>query len=525
MGDDISTLDDDACEDISGNYVSVYRETPDGGTVYVDGKDDYIGACAGNVVITGTHMTTATHLSYWYIITNDQNKILGWSTDGALDLSGAPAGECRIWGWSYSGLPNPMMGDDISTLDDDACEDISGNYVSVFRETPDGGTVFAFGLTDAVDATVGNVLIPVSHTTTAPHLSYYYIITDDNDNILGFSPNNVLDLSGAPAGECHIWGWSYSGLPDPIMGDHISTLDDDVCESISSNYIAVIRTTSSCQLPLGYSSRDIGNVSNKVGSACRDANGVYTVTTSGTGIKSTADGFHFALRAEEGNIDLIVRVTGIQNNANRQAGLMLRDHLGPDAPNIALVVNGQKQVKLTRRASDGGPTVTVATKVAKRRLNSWLRLSRSGNTVIAYYSRNGSIWEYVGTASYTTTGRYYAGIAASKGGNGKTKVFTLDNFSVSGTAYRLANTVTEVTLEGYPNPFDQQLSYRLTGVTGNEATVRLMDLTGRLVQSQTIAITDSYVEGNLNTREITAGIYLLEVVMEGERKVMKVVKR
>ena len=241
MGDDISTLDDDACEDISTNYVSVFREAPDGGTVYVDGKDDYIGACVGNVMITGTHMNTATHLSYWYIITNDQNKILGWSTDGSLDLSGAPAGECRIWGWSYSGLPDPIMGDDISTLDDDACEDISTNYVSVFREAPDGGTVYVDGKDDYIGACVGNVMITGTHMNTATHLSYWYIITNDQNKILGWSTNGSLDLSGAPAGECRIWGWSYSGLPDPIMGDDISTLDDDACEDISTNYVSVFR--------------------------------------------------------------------------------------------------------------------------------------------------------------------------------------------------------------------------------------------------------------------------------------------
>jgi hypothetical protein len=249
VGNHISTLSDDACEDISDNWVTVYREIPDGGTVTLaDGTSTSYANCAGNIVFDMAHTTTAPNLSYWYIITDDNDNILAWqnaANGNTLDLSAAPAGECHVWGWNYRGLPDPIVGNHISTLSDDACEDISDNWVTVYREVPDGGMVtLADGVTTSYTGQAGNIVFDVAHTTTAPNLSYWYIITDDNDNILAWqnaANGNTLDLSGAPAGECHVWGWNYRGLPDPIVGDHISTLADDACEDISDNWIIVTR--------------------------------------------------------------------------------------------------------------------------------------------------------------------------------------------------------------------------------------------------------------------------------------------
>lgn len=134
------------------------------------------------------------------------------------------------------------MGEHISTLADDECEAISDNWITVFRETPDGGTVDSdMGTSIIICVDDEPDPISVSHITTATHISYWYIITDDNDNILAWSTDPVIDLNGAGIGTCRIWGWNYKGLPDPVVGDPISSLDDEDCESISSNFIEVER--------------------------------------------------------------------------------------------------------------------------------------------------------------------------------------------------------------------------------------------------------------------------------------------
>ncbi len=358
-GNNLSDLS--GCFDLS-NPISVNRQSPDGGMVSTADGSTTITATAGNVIVEVTHTTTATALSYWYIITDDNNAILGFANSAdtnTLDLSAAPAGTCRIWGWSYRGEGDPMVGDDISTLTDGACEAISDNFITVIRQepnctasgggitledgststsicvdgvadpltvirdgngmganrtfvitdaatgeilaipgdngpfnldgagdgicdiwylgyedgltglmtgntladldgcfglsnpisvnrqSPDGGMVTTTDGATTVEATAGDVIVEVTHTTTATALSYWYIITDDNNAILGFANSadtNTLDLSAAPAGTCRIWGWSYRGEGDPVVGDDISTLTDGACEAISDNFITVIRS-------------------------------------------------------------------------------------------------------------------------------------------------------------------------------------------------------------------------------------------------------------------------------------------
>ena len=272
------------------NPLTVYREAADGGTVALANGETSYANCAGDIVFDVMHTNDAPSLSYWYIITDANDNILAFhnSADGnTLDLSGAPAGECHIWGWSYRGLDDPIMGEHISTLADDDCEAISDNWITVYRETPDGGYVSATTGATVVTYNAGDVVFNVQHTTTAPNLSYWYIITDNNDNILGFADSangNTLDLSAAPAGECHIWGWNYSGLDNPIMGEHISTLADDDCEAISNNWITVIRTDADCDVESGSITLANGTTTTSI---CVDGNGdpldvVFTENPTGT---------------------------------------------------------------------------------------------------------------------------------------------------------------------------------------------------------------------------------------------------
>ena len=289
-----------------------------------------------------------------------------------------------------------------------------------------------------------------------------------------------------------------------------------------------------CTLSSGYSGFDVGDASGgysyfEYGSAS------YSVFAGGTGIGGTSDGFHFLACEETGDIDMIVRVTKIQKKTERQAGLMLSDCIGADAINVALVVNGKKQIKLTKRSVTGGTTTTLATKVAKRRLNSWLRLTRTGNTVLAYYSRNGSIWELVGSTTFAPD-PYAAGMVASKGASGAVKEFKFDNFSGTNCSFdpcggcttlptRLASgNSLELSLTGYPNPFAHQLSYRVEGVSG-ETQVRLMDMTGRVVRKETVGIGEEKFEGKLETSALAPGVYFLVVNNGTQRKMTKVVKR
>ena len=258
VGENISTLNDDTgSEEISENWITVNRITPDGGRIYTVDDKDYVNGVYGSdqLVFNAKTSSTADGLSYWYIITDADDNILTWVNandmrdNATIDLSGAPAGVCHVWGWSYRGLGDPVVGENISTLDDDPREDISENWITVRRIEPDGGRVYTVDDKDYVNGVYGSdqLVFNAKTSSTADGLSYWYIITDADDNILTWvnandsRDNAVIDLSVAPAGVCHVWGWSYRGLGDPVVGEHISTLDDSPLEDISENWITVTR--------------------------------------------------------------------------------------------------------------------------------------------------------------------------------------------------------------------------------------------------------------------------------------------
>ena len=127
--------------------------------------------------------------------------------------------------------------------------DLVGNFdlsngITVIREAADGGVVTLADGSTTYTGEAGNIMINVINTTTAPNLDFFYIITDDNNNILGAqnsTAGGMLDLSAAPPGTCRVWGWSNSGATAPVVGDPLSTLTDENCESLSADFITVIR--------------------------------------------------------------------------------------------------------------------------------------------------------------------------------------------------------------------------------------------------------------------------------------------
>ena len=285
-----------------------------------------------------------------------------------------------------------------------------------------------------------------------------------------------------------------------------------------------------CTIPNGFTSTDIGDVSGNAGKACRDASGVYKVVSAGTGIKGAADGFHYVYKSQSGDVDMMVRVPTIPNNSVRRAGLMIRTGTGPDAANVSLLINGKKEVKLYKRATNGGATITIATKFAKKRQGTYLRLSYSSatNSILAYHSNTGAStsWKLVGMTSMTLSGNYLAGLATTRGQSGNMVQFKLDKFKVNGTAFRLADAGLDFQATVFPNPFENQLGYRLEGLL-TEATVRLLDLQGRQVAVATLDpnVATGGEEGVFNTSHLAPGMYFLEVIAHGERKLVKVVKR
>ncbi|MEM1215632.1 MAG: T9SS type A sorting domain-containing protein, partial [Bacteroidota bacterium] len=252
VGDDAATTTlASSCFELSDNFVTVVRtETLTGGTVSDVSGEEVIYFCPNDDVsdiVILTHNSPDANLRY--IITDDQDRILfGDVESNVINFDVADPGICRIYGISYTGDYNNLFMANIreAVLSTD-CWALSDNYLTIVRETPEGGTVSTVDGLDMVTITAGdgNADELTFTNTGGENAPYVYVITDEQNVILGTSADGVIDFEGAGVGTCRVWGLSYTGNILVGMGDNAgtSTLTDD-CFDLSDNFVTVIRTSS-----------------------------------------------------------------------------------------------------------------------------------------------------------------------------------------------------------------------------------------------------------------------------------------
>jgi len=237
----------DGCFALSSNFISVIRDMPMGGTVAMPNGNTERLVCVGDGnpdVVTFTH-TTSSNLNYTYVITDDNNMILGLPPGNSQDFDGAGLGVCRVWGLSYAGNITAMVGDDAAAVAlADGCFELSSNFIEITRTEPDGGEVESTDGEDEYLICVGDGnpdVISFTHTTTSD-ASYAYVVTDLDGTILGLPPGNSQDFEGAGTGVCLVWGLSYTGNLTAMVGDDATVVDlSDECYELSDNFITVVR--------------------------------------------------------------------------------------------------------------------------------------------------------------------------------------------------------------------------------------------------------------------------------------------
>ncbi len=184
----------------------------------------------------------------------------------------------------------------------------------------------------------------------------------------------------------------------------------------------------STTLPAGWVDQDIGSVA-AAGSASY-ASGTFTVKGDGADIWGTADAFNFAYTTLSGDGEIVARVTSLQNtDAFAKAGVMLRETAAAGSAHVVLDVRPGGSVEFMKRSASGGTTTYLAG--ATQSIPGWLKLSRSGTTVTASVSSNGSTWTVVGSATVSMGSSLLAGLAVCSHTTGATTTATFDNVGVS----------------------------------------------------------------------------------------------
>jgi len=241
----------DSCFDLSDNFVVIFRDQLDGGTIQTESGEDTvyycIGGSGGPTSVFKFDSTNATGTNFRYVITDNNGTILGLPPGDMVDVGPAGAGECWAWGLSYTGEFTAQVGDNATQIAfSDGCYDLSDNFVVIFRDQLDGGSIYTESGEDTVYYCIGGSGGPTSvfkfDSTNATGTNFRYVITDNNGTILGLPPGDMVDVGPAGAGECWAWGLSYTGEFTAQVGDNATQIAfSDGCYDLSDNFVVIFR--------------------------------------------------------------------------------------------------------------------------------------------------------------------------------------------------------------------------------------------------------------------------------------------
>ncbi len=193
------------------------------------------------------------------------------------------------------------------------------------------------------------------------------------------------------------------------------------------------------QLPAGWTSAGVGNPT-VAGSAQYDkATDTWTIRGDGTGIRGSADQFHYVYKTLTGDGELAARVVSLDPLPAdwSMAGVMIRVLLIPGAPSIFMGISANTDGKdhaitMWGRAAMNGAADHESTGDATPPY--WVKVQRSGDTFAGYSSPNGKDW----TLRYTTNApgipkTIYIGYAVSSEVSGKLLTAVFDNGPMTAT--------------------------------------------------------------------------------------------
>lgn len=201
-------------------------------------------------------------------------------------------------------------------------------------------------------------------------------------------------------------------------------------------------------LPAPWSHQDVGGVSTS-GDARFDGQ-MFTLEGAGAAIGGRSDQLQFASMPMTGDGTITARFVPQVSSQFSQFGLMMRDSLAADAPQVSLLLTPQSSGNmkapywhtcLTVRASAGAEAAVTsvggglsAPTVTYRRLTQsvWLRLARIGSLFTASTSWDGSVWTPIGSTTLPSKNKMLVGLAACSHLPQVTTTVRFDNVTAPG---------------------------------------------------------------------------------------------
>ncbi len=256
VGDNAATVDlASDCFDLTENFLTIARrELRESELMLISGGQDNLV----NIDDNNNSMVMVTNMNglsenYVYVLQRTNGKIIAINETGMFDLANQVPGTYFIFGYNLSGNVLLMPGNNISGSDlSDGCVVKSSDFVTIHKSsdsaingclaegatvtTKDGKTISYACIDNGINDFIG------FDNTSIAGVQYQYVITDQNNIILGLPETGFANFEDAGSGDCRVWGLSYQGDLTAEPGDELSsTMLADGCFDLSDNFILIVR--------------------------------------------------------------------------------------------------------------------------------------------------------------------------------------------------------------------------------------------------------------------------------------------
>lgn len=151
-----------------------------------------------------------------------------------------------------------------------------------------------------------------------------------------------------------------------------------------------------------------------------------------------------------------------------------------------------------------------------------IRLYNSSGSQLAI-SQNGGTTPEVITRNTSSAATYYVRVYGYNGANNASQCYLL-RINTKNSAWREAEWQVNNEVVVFPNPAMDKVHIQFSSPKSEDVTIRLADITGRIVQSLTMTTEAGLNTAALEVMQLPKGIYLLELVNTEGRTVKRFVK-
>ena len=201
----------------------------------------------------------------------------------------------------------------------------------------------------------------------------------------------------------------------------------------------VLTTPAGSALPAPWTTADVGKTA-LPGAASYKA-GTFTVTGSGDDMFGSADAFRFVSQPLHGDGQIVARVVSYQRRDQwTKLGLMVRETLDPGSKcaDVLVTPDADKGAEFQWRTNTAGDTQT--TDQIPSPTPFWVKLTRVGDVLTGYVSKDGKAWQQRGRATVPMAKEALIGLCVCSHNNAATTEAKIDSVAVGPPLLRLEGT-------------------------------------------------------------------------------------